>query len=151
MSMDLKKLVSEYEITDSLTRKNELQEFIEEICRAYVDHRSSIISEYHLENRELCEWPCCDYRTTSGWMSLRYVYGATLTLHYSDTWSRGGRCDEMITLKVDDVVDFTEEAFRRELYTIKFRELECKVVYFTKMLEDVERVKYEFLEKFASA
>ena len=103
--MKLRELCENYNKTDSISTKQDLEDKIIDIAKEYIDTRVGINSEFNQFN-SIERWPFSEYRIDSGSLSLNYVSSEKIHLDYNDSWRYGGSCSDSIVLSLDEIENF---------------------------------------------
>ena len=89
-------LVDEYEKTDSISRRKEIEEKIEKAGIALFNRVRDIYDTYHARKELITD---DDYREDRGWIGLAHeddgepiIGKGSFLLYYGDRWAYGGEC-----------------------------------------------------------
>lgn len=89
-------LYEEYWKTDSISRRDEIEEKVDKSAITIFNRVRNIFDRYHARKRLIDD---SDYREDRGWIGLAYdgemavIEKDSVLLHYGDRWAYGGECD----------------------------------------------------------
>ena len=145
----LKELIIEYSSSDSISRRNELREPIENICEEYISAKDKIASKYHVKVID-----DSDYQSSRGGWTLEDDACAGfdtvkddyfVDLNYKDSWSYGGYCNISHTFYVKEVENFDPVKYEKYCQAIKLRSLKADVSKERQNLAKAEEKLAKFL------
>ena len=144
---EYKKLHEEWGTTDSISRKEELEE---EICDIACDLLSKLVKKYAKWGRKFVDDD--DYRTDSGGLSLvkdelGYDGDLNVWLNYYDHWKYGGECDFNIKVPMKYLDEENMVALEADLRKKRFDELNCELINVHKEIERLTERKAKLQEE----
>lgn len=138
MNTQLRDLCKKYQISDSISEREQLSEEIEMVCRKYMNHR------YELEKsvaggKDVGMFSGNDFRSTSGSLTLDDVTDCNVVLIYEDRWSYGGYCREQYTISFHDYENFSDAIFIKTANDRKIKILKQEIRILRTQIEEKEK------------
>lgn len=108
---------------------------ITELSRDHIDRLEKIKKKYTLN-----ETNYSDYQTGEGILCFDDLDEKNIYLNYSNHWSYGGYCNETITVRIKDLIDFDYKKFEEERKNKKIFNIKADIL--SKEM-NIEKLKQE--------
>ena len=135
---DYKALVREYNESDSVSRREAIEDAIYDKASILLDELIALYAKY---GRNFVE--DSDFQEDRGCLSLSEFYEDMVLMHYSDRWSYGGECDIGITVQMKYLDADAMKALEKEL---REKRMERVKKLIQEKRDAIERLKKEVEE-----
>ena len=107
---EYKELVKEYNESDSVSRRESIEDAVYDKARALLPKLIALYAKYG--QRYVYD---SEFQESCGELSLCEFDESTVVLHYEDHWAYGGECDIIITVQMKYLDSNEMEALEKEL------------------------------------
>lgn len=140
--MTLKELLEQYNHSDSVKERDELEDKICNFIEKFVHDAQTIAEKY--DTSYFGEGT--DYRLGRGNWNFKHAYKDCVVLSYEDYWRYGGYCNEQHSFTIKDIDDFCPQKYEKTLIKKKMTELRRDVNAAKNALERAEEKMKQFKE-----